>query len=100
MAGMTSMIRESVERALGRRNPHDPRIELRRFPQGPRERLEADLDDVVEVLPFEKAHVEVRLRRARERLEEDLRELAVELAELRLRHRDAPDEERPSRQID
>ena len=42
----------------------------RRLRERLRERLEGDLDDVVQVLPFDEAEVEVRLRAPREALED------------------------------
>ena len=52
------------------------RIELGRLAQRTRERLERDLDDVVQVLALVQVHVQVALRAAHEALEEHLAQLA------------------------
>src|SRR6187399_1836389 len=88
------------EHALRRGNPTDAGIELDRFPECTREGFEADLHDVVQILPLVEHDMQIRLRAARERLEEDLRQLDVPVSQLRFGQRHAPDEEGTTRKID
>src|SRR5690606_3491986 len=99
--GAASTMRSpSFERPLGGRNPWRTRVDLDRLTQSAGERLERDLDDVVQVLPLVQVHVQVRASAPGEGLEEHLRELHVELAELRLGERNLPHEVRATREIE
>ena len=66
-----------------------------------RERLAQRLDDVVRVAAVVQPHVQVALRAGRERLEELVRQLAVEVADpLAVEPGDAPDEGGRPREVD
>src|SRR5262245_5549315 len=89
-----------AEAPLGRRDARRSRIDLDRLTKGARERLERNLDNVVQILALVQDDVQVRLSSARKRLKKHLAKLHVPLAELGFRQRHSPDEEWAARQIE
>lgn len=78
----------------------DAGIDLGRVSECAGERLERDFDDVVEVIPLDQSQVQVAFGAAREAFKEDLGELDIEVADLRLWHRHSVDEIGPSAEIE
>ena len=87
-----SFLRSVFQRPLRRGHAGDPGLDAHGLAERSRQRLEADLDDVVQDLAPLEDDVQVALRPARERLEEDRRELDVPGPDLR-----APRAARPPR---
>src|SRR2546428_618956 len=94
------MIAITSERSLRRRqDPGDARVVARGLRERAADRLEHGLRDVVQVVAVVHGDVQRDLRVERERAEELLQEVAVEIGDAAARHRHAEDEERPPRDV-